>query len=207
MAETTYYNATLRKYYNGFNQKRLKNRDFSLIASNCNGGAILHDLNLKFNSPFVNLWIKPKDYIKLCRDVKGYLAKTLSFTAEPEVPYPIGLLDDVRIYFQHYKTEQDAFESWNRRKERINYNNLFVLFSDRDGCTYEDLVEFDRLETDNKAVFVHKKYPEIKSAVYIPGFRNEESVGVCSGYRNKYTYKKYYDAFDYVAWFNGKGRL
>lgn len=85
----------------------------------------------------------------------------------------------------------------------MNYNNIFVLFTDRDGCTEEDLINFDNLPYRHKAVFVHKPHPNIKSAVYIRGFENENSVGMCMDYKNGgNSYKKYYDDFDYVGWFN-----
>ena len=53
-------------------------------------------------------------------------------------------------------------------------------------------------------MFVHIKYPEIRSAVYIPGFENETSVGMCMNFKNKFTARRYLDAFDYVSWFNNK---
>lgn len=135
---------------------------------------------------------------------RDYLKLDLSFTTEKGVNYPIGVLDDVRIYFQHYETESEAQKKWEQRKARINYDNLFILFTDRDGCTYEDLIRFDSLKCKNKAVFVHIKYPEIRSAVYIPGFENETSVGMCMNFKNKFTARRYLDAFDYVSWFNNK---
>lgn len=52
-----------RKIYHRILFARLKNKEFSLIANNCNGGFILHDLGLQFRSPFVNLYINPNDYI------------------------------------------------------------------------------------------------------------------------------------------------
>lgn len=110
----------------------------------------------------------------------------------------------MKIYFQHYETESEAQKKWEQRKTRISYDNLFILFTDRDGCTYEDLIRFDSLKYKNKAVFVHKKYPEIRSAVYIPGFENETSVGMCMNFKNKFTARRYLDAFDYVSWFNNK---
>ena len=58
-----------RTAYNFFNRIRLKNTDVTLIASNCNGCCILHDLGLKFNSPFVNLWVEPSDFIRRERGV------------------------------------------------------------------------------------------------------------------------------------------
>ena len=75
-------NDIVRPWINKRNRKRLKNHDFSLIASNCNGGFILHDLGMRFNSPFVNLWMKPNEYIKMLTNLKGYMAEDLSFVKE-----------------------------------------------------------------------------------------------------------------------------
>lgn len=181
------------------NQK-LESSTISLIASNCNGALILHELDIRFNSPFVNLWIKPKDFIRLLKNFDGYMTKELSETTEDGIDYPIGKLGDVTIYFQHYDSFEQAKEKWNERKTRINKDNLFVLFTDRDGCTYEDLVEYDSLPY-NKVVFTNKPYPEIKSSFYIKGFENLESVGHCYEYMPGKRIK-YYDQFDYVQWFN-----
>ena len=189
-----------REKYNSKQKKKLKNKDISVIASNCNGALILHDLGVRFNSPFVNLWIKPKDYIKLLKNFDRYMAADLSEIFEDGITYPIGKLDDISIYFQHYDSFEQAKETWDERKKRIDKTNLFVLFTDRDGCTYEDLVEFDSLPY-NKVVFTNKPYPEIKSSFYIKGFENLESVGHCYEYMPGRIIK-YYDQFDYVKWFN-----
>lgn len=198
----TKINAFFRKIINKRNIKKLKNTDFSLIASNCNGGFICHDLNLQFRSPFINLWVKPTDFIKYLQNIEHYMKQELRFVSEDGINYPIGLLDDIKIYFQHYKTEQNAKEKWNERTKRIDLNNLFILFTDRDNCTYQNLLDFDRLPLKNKIVFTHKPYPEIKSAVYIKGFEKEVSVGDCFRFKNKFSGKKIYDQFDYINWFN-----
>lgn len=200
-------NKKRREKFNRVNRLRLKNRDFSLIASNCNGGCILHDLGLPFNSPFVNLWMKPADFIKFCRDMEYYLSKKIEFVEESGITYPVGKLDDIRIFFQHYKDPSSAEDAWMRRAKRINKDNLFIMFTDRDGCTYEDLRDFDQLPNKNKVVFCNKQYPEFKSAFYVPGFDNQDSVGMCMNFKNDNTFRKYYDCFDYVAWFNGKKHL
>ena len=181
-------------------KKKLKNKDLSLISSNCNGALILHDLGVRFNSPFVNLWIKPRDFITLLKDFDRYMSMDLVEAKEDGITYPIGKLDDVTIYFQHYDSFEEAKAKWDERKKRIDKTNLFVLFTDRDGCTYEDLVEFDSLPY-NKVVFTNKPYPEIKSSFYIKGFENLESVGHCYEYMPGKRIK-YYDQFDYVKWFN-----
>ena len=193
----------IRSIKRKYNRKRLKNRDFSLISSNCNGALILHDLGLRFNSPFVNLWIRPKDYIKMLKDLKGYMESDLVFVSEEGISYPIGLLKDIKVYFQHYSSREEALKKWNERKNRINYDNLFVIFTDRDGCTIEDIKEFDNIESiKNKVVFTHSRTNDIDSAVYIKGFENEDEVGNLYEYMTPRKIKKYYDQFDYVRWFN-----
>lgn len=184
------------------NRARLKNTDFSIIASNCNGGIISHDLGLQFRSPFINLWLKPKEYIKLLQNLKEYMQYELTFIKEEGIDYPIGLLKDVRIYFMHYETEEIAKEKWEARAKRLNYDNLFILFTDRDECSLEDMEAFDNLPYKNKVIFVNKERPNIKSSYYIKGFENEESVGKLGIYIDEKSGKRYLDLFDYVEWFN-----
>ena len=38
---------------------------------------------------------------------------------------PIGILDDIEVIFLHYKSEDEAYQKWNRRKERIVWDNIF----------------------------------------------------------------------------------
>ena len=194
---------SLRNIYNKRLSSKLKNTDFSIIASNCNGAFILHDLGLRFNSPFVNLWLKPDDFIRFLTNIKYYLGCEMTFIREAGISYPIGLLDDVRIYFQHYHSEEEAKEKWLERSKRINLDNLFIMFTDRDGCTYQNLCDFDALPYKNKLVFTHVPYPELKSAFYLKGWEKESSVGDCFEYKSPLSFKKYYDDFDYISWFNG----
>lgn len=77
---------------------------------------------------------------------------------------------------------------------------------ERDGCTYEDILEFDNLSYKNKVVFVSKEMPEIKSAIHIPK-ANETINGKIQvknllGYRNKLVGKRDIDLFDYIKFFN-----
>ena len=126
----------------------------------------------------------------------------MKFDTDNDFEYPVGILGDIKIFFTHFKTKQEALEKWNKRKTRINKSNIFFLMTDRDGCTKEDLIEFDKLPYKNKIVFTHIKYPNIRSAVYIPGFEQDECVGLCFKYPSKHSYKRYQDIFDYVKWFN-----
>lgn len=197
-------NKALRKLVNHKNKKKLKNKDFTLIASNCNGTFMLHDLGLRFNSPFINLWIRPAEYVKMLQNLDEYINSEMTFIKEDGIKYPIGKLKDVRIYFQHYKTEEEAKRKWYERLKRMNKDNMFILFTDRDGCTKADLCAFDKLPYKNKVVFTNRPYKDIKSAVYIKGFEKEQSVGMCFEFKNKITPTRHFDSFDYIGWFNGK---
>lgn len=189
-------------------RKRLKNRDVTIIASNCNGGALSSDLGMPFRSPFVNLFIRADGFIKLCYDLRGYMAEELRFVKEEDpvygwVDYPTAYLRDVKIYFMHYRSEEEASDAWIRRKKRMNWDNLWFMFTDRSGCTQKELEEFDRLPYEHKVVFTHLPHPEIRSAVYIKGYEDQEKVGVLTEFPNKhFPVKRAYDQFDFVRWFN-----
>lgn len=179
----------------------LKNKNFSVIASNCNGGVITNDLGIRFNTPTVNLFFYPDDFLKLLLNLEENLKYEVVKYKDNKYNYPIGDLNGIKIHFMHYKTFDEAKFKWDERKKRINFNNLFIMFIDRDGCTYEQIKQFDSLPYKNKVIFTHKPYLEFKSAYYIEGFENEESVGILSEYipnRNK----RYLHKFDFVKWFN-----
>nr|WP_314738908.1 DUF1919 domain-containing protein [uncultured Haemophilus sp.] len=195
-----WFNRQKRKAINQRNQQRLTNHSMSVIASNCNGAFILHDLNEQFRSPFVNLYLEPADFVKYLQNITAYNQMELGFISTDK-PYPVGKLADITLHFMHYHSEQEAREKWQERLKRLNLDNLFIIMTDRDGCTEQDLHAFDKLPFENKVVFTHKPYPEIRSSVYIKGFENQNQVGDLfefSGWNGK----KYYDQFDYVAWFN-----
>lgn len=186
-----------KKVVNSSEKLQISNKNISIISNNCNGGVLAHDLNLGFNSPFVNLWIYPDEYLKLLKNLKYYMGCELQFISEEGIEYPIGILDDVRIYFQHYSSQEEARSAWERRKERINYDNLVVLFADRDGCTEKNILEFDGLQYDRKVVFTHKPYPNVNSAYFFKDFENNTEVGVLSQFKKGKIGVRYFDEYDF----------
>lgn len=183
-------------------RSRLTNHGMTVISANCVGAFILHDLGEPFNSPFVNLYLSPKDFIQYLKNMDFYQNQTLTFV-QSEKTYPVGKLGDLEIHFMHYHSEKDAYEKWNERSARINKRNLFIVMTNKDSneVPYDLLVEFDHLPFKNKILFTHKSYPELSSTVYIKGFEKDNQVGdlfAFSGWNGR----KYYDQFDYVKWFN-----
>ena len=52
--------------------------------------------------------------------------------------YPIVRCDDVFLHFSHYNQFDEANADWNRRKKRIDYNNLlFMMYTDDAGVIRE----------------------------------------------------------------------
>lgn len=164
-----------------------------------------HDLGLQFRSPTVNLFIRPSEYVKLLGNLYHYLFEA-HFVAEPNAGYPVGLLDDIRVDFVHYQSFDEAVAKWNDRLARVDLDNAFYIMTERDGCTYDDLVAFDELPLRNKVVFVSKPMPEIASSFYDPSFPVVGGeLDVLSNYVSKLSGRRYLDAFDYVSFFNGNG--
>lgn len=201
-----------------FNQKKsywrkimnaLKNKDFTIISHNCVGGVIYHDLGLKFNTPTINLFFMAKDFIKFCNNLIHYLNCEMEPFNHEKYDYPIGQIDDVLLYGLHYNSFEELKEKWDERKKRVNHDNLFIMMSERDGCTLEDIENFDRLPYENKVIFVHKPMPNIKSAHYIPNtetIENGENCVVPLSEFKEGENKRYIDDFDYISFLN-KGTI
>lgn len=189
-------NRRIKKY-----RRKIKNTTFSVISSNCVGGVITHDLGVRFNSPFVNLFVDTKDFLKYLKDINEYNKKELCFL-DFDGSYPKAKLGDITVHFVHYKSNEEALEKWQTRLQRLNYDNLYIMMTEQNMCTEDDLVEFDNLPYQNKVVFTHKKYPLIKSAFYVKGFEDKGEVGNLVEQKSFLTGKRYYEDFDFVSFFN-----
>lgn len=190
------------RIYKELKRRKLKNFNPTIISSNCNGGIIYHDLNLPFNSPTINLSMDTDDFIKLVSNLKYYLEQQIIEVEDKNYDFPCGMLDDIKIRFNHYKTFEEAVEKWNERKKRIDWNKIYIMAIDGDKANYESLQRFDKLPYKNKVIFTHKNYPEIKSSYYIRGFEEMKEVGVLIYFKNKFWTRRYLDDFDYVSFLN-----
>ena len=183
--------------------KMLRNRDFTIIASNCVRTMIYYDLNMPFLSPTINLTIGMNDFVKFVENLGWYMEKEL-VKLKGEYGYPVGMLEDVRINFLHYESFEEAALKWEERKKRINWDNLFFIGTERGDCTYETLRCFDKLPYRNKVVFTHVAYPEISSSYKINGFEGDDQLGKIVEFKEQFIKRRYLDDFDYVNFLNSK---
>lgn len=181
-------------------RKRLKNKDFSIICSNCIGGVIYHRLGKKFLSPTINLWLHQDDFLKFVLNLKEYIAKDLVFI-NSEYDYPVAMLDDIKIYFNHSKTKEEAKSNWDKRKERINYDNLFIIMYDRDGIIKDDIKKLKNINCKNKIVLSDKEYKDIDYVLTIkPNYDKANGQQYLDrDILDKRTFEKH---FDFVKWLN-----
>lgn len=193
-----------RKYYLYHKRRKLKNHNPTVLSSNCNGAMILHDMRCCFNSPMVNLYVLPEDFLKLLAEPMRYFREEL-VEIETDRDFPVGRVLDITIYFMHYKSFEEAKGKWCERAKRVNMDNLFVMMTEKDGCTEEQIARFDALPYKNKVIFTHRLYPKYKSAYYIPGFEQIGEMGILSDNKPGFWKRRYIDEFDYVRFLNGEG--
>lgn len=168
--------------------RQIRRRNFCVISSNCTGSLPYRFLNLPYNTPTVNLFFYAPDFIQFVERLDHYLNQPLRFINDSKYPenaevheehghYPIGRLDDIEVHFMHYINESEVQEKWNKRKQRIDRDNLVIAFTDKDLCTPELLARFDALPHQRKFVLTAQQHPTIKSSIHVPAFAAESEVG------------------------------
>lgn len=181
--------------------KELTNHCFSIISSNCNGGVITSELREQFRTPTINLFMSPADYLKFAENLEYYLSLDVVEKTNSFKRFPVGTIGDVTLYFMHYHSFDEAREKWNERKKRVNYDNLFFMMAEKDGCTAEMVRQFDSLSYKNKVIFTANEYPNCASAVCVaPDAKNGEAP-IMTDYVSL-THRIYDKYFDYVGWLN-----
>lgn len=197
--------------YKYFLRFYVRNLDFTIISNNCWAGHIYQDLGLEYRSPTVGLYIMPEDYLKFINNLKFYVQQELSFVEKSRYSsenkkrkernrnYPIGVLnEEIEVHFLHYKDESEAREKWNRRVARINYSNIFYKMDDQNGCTLDQINEFCNIfNVEEKVFFGSKKLNDFKGYVYLPYYRNKNSVGDI--YDEKWAFLAF---FNIARWLN-----
>lgn len=176
-------------------RNKLTNYNFSIISNNCIGGMVTHDFLQPQLSPTVNLFILPDDFLRFLKKLRDNLLAEV-IEVESGGGYPAGMVNGCKLNFLHYPTFELGKTAWVKRSKRVDFNNLLVVLVERDGCTYENLLEFDSLPFRNKIAIVHKSYPEIRSAVVVPGYEKNKDVGKITDWSSLFGEREY----DKIGW-------
>ena len=182
---------------------RLKNKDFSILTNHCMGGIIYHDLGLKFLSPTINLKILPDDFIRFLEDMDRYLSIPLKEVTDSELPYPVGALGDITVYFVHYHSFAEANAAWEKRKQRINKNNLRIMMTTRDGCSPDTLTRFEALPYEHKVFFSNEPHKQCQSCHWARLDNGKPLPGYISDIVSVFGKRAFQcNGFDYIRFLN-----
>jgi uncharacterized protein (DUF1919 family) len=188
-------------------RKLLKNGNITLISNNCISGFLYQKYGMKYYSPTIGLQFTQEGFLKLCKNFEQYMQEELLESEDKMledfiklggsgVNFPVGKLGDITIYFQHYRTFEEAKTKWDERKSRINKNRTFFIFVGYDNTPKEIFEEYDKLPIKNKLLLTNEKIIESKNILVMKNGKKiwfdeiENSNGL-----------KYYEQFDYYKWF------
>lgn len=190
-------------------KRKLVNTDFTIISNNCWGGIVYEWYGLKKNTPTAGVWFFADDYLRFVSNLKYYLSLEIQIIPiEKSKRYkeildaqstecPVGVIDDVEVIFLHYKDPIVAKEKWEKRKERVNYDNLIIKFSYMNGCTPDMLQQFENMKFHDyvakKIMFINKPNANLKSGVYYPGFEKDGQIT-----NDTYFFNKYFDLDKFI---------
>lgn len=126
---------------------KVRGSGISIVSDNCWGGLTYHALGMKFTSPFINMFMEERDYVRLAQKLPEYMAKELAYVRneynkELKKEYPVCALGDVLLYCNHYDSYEHAKQIWDERKSRMNYGNILVKMMIH---TEEELREFEKI--------------------------------------------------------------
>jgi uncharacterized protein (DUF1919 family) len=187
-------------------RRRVTNRNFTIVSNDCFGGMAYEELGLRYESPFVGLFLVPEDYMQLLRNLQPYCEGELRFAPHSrheqinawrqaiQKEYPIGVLGDgVEIHFLHYASRDEAHAKWARRAQRIRWNNLLVKICWHDDPRMEEwLREFEQMPFATKLALVPKSEAGLPHAVRLRDYSTDGTGQYWSAHRH----------FDVARWLN-----
>lgn len=113
---------------------RLVKEPVTILSYDCWGGYIYNKLYLQFTSPLINIYWQKDSYMKFIQDPLFYFEQPLEMHTESnlrEGVYPVGVIggrgNQIRLEFVHARNFEEAKTLWDRRKERVNPERIFLM--------------------------------------------------------------------------------
>lgn len=143
----------------------IKKNTPTIFSPICWGGVTYHSLGLRFESPFINMFLLEEDYMHFLGDPKSYIVHEIRYkkTGWSEImkkEYPVADCDGIEMHFNHFNSFEEAKSSWDKRKKRINWDNILaMMFTDKPDVAekflemkYSKRILFTSFKIDNKDV-------------------------------------------------------
>lgn len=199
----------LREYTNPWfasvRRMKLNRADFTVISNNCWAGSVYRYFGLPYLSPTAGLYFFASDYIKFVSNLQHYVNSELEFVSavgsahadvlsrRNESDKVVAKLDDIEIVFLHYPTPEEAAKKWKRRCARINWNNLFIKFSQMNECSDQDIRAFDALDFPNKLCFITHPMEDVQCGIPFPSPSDDEILNDTD---------RFHHGFNLIEWLN-----
>lgn len=130
----------------------LKQEKITILTNNCWGGMVYQFLGFECISPLRNCFMLDEDYLRFLSSPKEYLDdKPICCGFEKDVhtghTYPVLEINGVRIHCNHETDANHAIDEWERRKRRVNMNNLFVeMYTENKEIesAFEKLIQYNK---------------------------------------------------------------
>ena len=133
----------------------LKSR-ISILSNYCWGGLTYHYFHLPMLSPTINLFFTDGGYLHFLENLDSMLEKSPVFLRMDHDDYlghdfPVFEVNDVKIFMNHSRNAEEGLDAWNRRKGRLNRENLLVMMATKEP---ESAERFCALPFSKKICFV-----------------------------------------------------
>ncbi len=172
-----------------FRRAGLKNKTFTIISNNCWGGVMTRDFGLSYRSPTCGTFFFAKEYLAFCSDLRASMNAELQQIDVTQSKYKeqllarygtnviVGKVLDAEVVLLHYDSFEEAKLKWDRRKARVNWDNLVVKFNDQNLFEEEDYYAFERLPYPNKLFFTaNENLKDCACAVYFKEYAQQGYV-------------------------------
>lgn len=155
-------------------KESFKIKDISIISQQCIGGVIYHDMEMKFLSPTINLYLEANDFIEMIENLEEYMKMPINIKEENGLV--MGELGKLRVIFLHYDKVDEAKEKWEERKKRILWDKIFIICTDRDGFDEECFERFKKLKYPKALITRNSKWKDEEFCVYLEKYCSEEYI-------------------------------
>lgn len=143
----------------------------TIISRDCIGGYIYKEMNQKFSSPTIGLYMTNDDFITFCLDLPEFLTGSLE-PIESDKPYPrckiTSSKGEIKINFMHYTSLDEAIEKWQRRKLRVDYNNIKIIMDAKPNVSKDIVCRFQSIPYDKVLLSSGENIRNVKDTFCMP---------------------------------------
>ncbi len=119
-----------------------------IISRDCVGGVLYKRMGIQFTSPTIKLFMTNEDFVLFCLNIKEFLNASVE-EVHTDNAYPVGQIatkkGSIKLYFMHYNSFSDARNSWERRKKRMDFNNLVVILNAEPNVDVNIIEQFEKI--------------------------------------------------------------